>query len=141
MRGILHSITRTPEAHTFEVSIAIGNTPPQTDRVSCEHHAASGNLSAATIWNTGELLSRLTKLGDRGLVPNWFYELEMIHLLQAFDRGEPMPQLPVELGTTRFWKPPGTLRVLQTRIMQFFWRRGLLPKRFSSIKIGRTHTL
>jgi hypothetical protein len=87
----------------------------------------------------GELLTRLTELGDRGLVNNWFYEYEMMLLLHAFDRGEAMPQLPVELGTTRFWRPPGIFRILRSRIMSFFWRRGFFQKRLPGVKEGQSH--
>jgi|KBSMisStandDraft_5_1062788.scaffolds.fasta_scaffold240704_1 hypothetical protein len=129
MRGTLHSITRRPEPNAFDVSVSIGEGPPETHRVSYVHHPKEGDMSAAIAWDTGELLSRLTTLGDRGLVDNFFYELEMIYLLHAFDRGEAMPALPVELGTTRFWKPPGIIRIFRNKLRRFFWRRGFFLKR------------
>jgi hypothetical protein len=139
MRGTLHSIVRRPEPHSFELSVSIGDAPPKTYRVSYKHHDKDGDMSAANLWDTGELLTHLTRLGDRGWVDNWFYEYEMILLLHAFDRGEAMPDLPVELGMTRFWKPPGMLRIIRTKVMRFFWRRGLFQKRLRSATKGQNY--
>ena len=133
IRGTLHTITRGPEPHTFELSVSIGDASPRIYRVSHRHYEKEGNLNPAKIWFFEDLLTDLTKLGNRGFVNNWIYQKEMWLLLEAFDAGETMPDLPVELGTTRFWRPPGILRILRNRIMmRFFWRRGLfLPPVFS----------
>jgi len=133
MRGTLHSIIRRPEPHTFELSVSIGAAPPRTYRVNYEEHPKNGDMSAAKVWETGELLPHLTQLGNRGWVDNYYYEHEMILLLSAFDLGEAMPALPVELGTTRFWRPPGLFRIVRNRITRFFWRRGLFRKRLPGV--------
>ena len=133
MRGTLHSIVRLPEPHTFELSVSIGDAPPRTHQVSYKHYPKDGDMSPAKVWETGELLTDLTQLGDRGWVGNWCYELEMIRLLSAFDLSEAMPALPVELGTTRFWRPPGLFRIVRNRITRFFWRRGLFRKRLPGV--------
>ena len=56
-------------------------------------------------WDSGDLYLASQKLGDRGLVDNWFYEHEMMLILFAFEKGEPIPQLPVELGTNKILRP------------------------------------
>ncbi len=139
MRGTLHNIERGPEPHTFEVTVSIGDAPARTYRVSYKHYEQEGNMSSAKVWDTGNLLSRITELGDRGMVNNWFYEHEMMLLLHAFDRGETMPQLPVELGTTRFWKPPGIFKILRSKILRFLWRHGLFQNHFPGVVKGHKH--
>jgi hypothetical protein len=121
------------------LSLSIGDVPAKLYRVSYQHHDREGDMSAANVWDTGDLLSDLTKLGDRGWVDNWFYEYEMILLLHAFDAGEAMPTLPAELGTTRFWKPPGVIRIIRNKIRRFFWRRGFFQKRLPSMVRGHNH--
>ena len=130
MRGVLHNITKKPEPNVFDVVFSVGDEPPEHFRVSYERSEERGQKYIC--WDDGGLLPRITKLGDRGLVDNWFYENEMMHILFAFERGEAIPQLPVELGTTSFWKPPSIFRILWNRIRRFFWRRGLFVKRLAS---------
>ena len=133
MRGILHSIVRTAEPNIFDVVFSIGDEPAEHFRVSYTRSEERGQKYIS--WDSGDLLSRITKLGDRGLVDNWFYEHEMMLILFAFEKGEPIPQLPVELGTTKFWRPPSLSRILWNRIRRFFWRHGMFIKRLPSARI------
>ena len=127
MRGILRNISRSEEPNAFDVSVSIGDETPKTYRVTYERSEERGQRYIC--WNDGGLLLAITKLGDRGLVDNWFYEHEIMLILFAFERGEPIPRLPVELGTTSFWRPPSLFRIFRNRIMRFLHRRGLFLKR------------
>jgi hypothetical protein len=117
----------THEPNVFDVVLSVGDQLPEHFRVSYERSWERGQKYI--VWNDGGLLPRITKLGDRGLVGNWCFEHEMMLILSAFERGEATPQLPVELGTTPFWRPPSLFRTLWNRFRRFFWRRGLFLKR------------
>ena len=126
MRGVLHNIVKTTEPDVFDVVFSVGDEAPEHFRVSCKCSEERGQNYVS--WNDGGLLARITKLGSRGLVDNCFYEYEMMHILFAFERGEAMPRLPIELGTSRFWRPPSLGRILWNKCRRLFWRYELFVK-------------
>jgi len=98
MDVILHQIGKTQEPELFELHISVGDEPVRA-------FGACYEISSPTSYYCNldqDLFMRLSDLSAQRFRNCAVYMMELMGIIGAFYRGEPIPDLPVQLGTTSF---------------------------------------
>ena len=110
----LHSIARRDDGQ-IEVAVSFGNAAPTTYEANLTQH----ERGSFTTIDEG-LFMKLSDFAYERFGNCTIYQSELMRILRAFQQSEPLPDLPVELGSTRFCcNKPGFLQVLYNRWLGF----------------------
>lgn len=123
MKVVLHRIERGEDGGIdLEVSFGDG----LREWYSASYDGSDGGVKVCEVDES--LFFALSDAGVKRFGDASVYQVEVMDLVRAFDRGEELPEMPVELGTTRFGRGfrPGRLRIVVNRLKRVLYRTGIL---------------
>ncbi|MAG93986.1 MAG: hypothetical protein CMJ48_09580 [Planctomycetaceae bacterium] len=121
MKVMLHGIERRADG-LMCLTVAIGNESPRSYLASFDG-SHDGCESSET---DEELFFALSDLAFKRFGNCVVYQMEVMGILGAFDRGEQLPEMPVQLGTTSFCTlRPNLLRLAWNKFKVLLWRMGI----------------
>lgn len=125
MAVVLHRIRKRDDG-IIELSVSVGAELPQDYLASFD-----GSDPKYKFCSTDETLFMLLSNQAHKRFGNCtVYQIELMGIISAFVTGERIPDLPVELGTTRFCRAkPGPLRIAWNKLWYLFYRMGLYRPR------------
>jgi len=105
----------------------MGNDPPK-------EYSASFDGSTEGFKYTGcdeELFFALSDTALKRYGNCAVYQAELMGILGAFDRGEHLPEFPIELGTSPFGSEfrPGFLRIMRNKLWRVLFKLGIVRPR------------
>jgi hypothetical protein len=113
MKMFLHSIARN-ENGLLNVSVSYGVEPARNYQATFDGSDAEWKLCSID----QELFMTLSNLAYKRFGNCTVYQMELMGIIAAFSRGEPLPTLPAELGTTAFCTlKPSLPRVLWNKFI------------------------
>ena len=121
MKVLLHSIERRDDGN-MDVMVSFGADSPKTYFASYdgsdEKHKVGGTDQ--------ELFMMLSDTAHKRFGNCAVYQMELMLILGAFDRGGKLPELPARLGTTAFCElKPSRLRIAWNKLLILLMKLGI----------------
>ncbi|MCA9235662.1 MAG: hypothetical protein KDA44_09320 [Planctomycetales bacterium] len=132
-RVVLHEIAKEPTLGRVRMSVQFGNEMPK--EFLGEFNGSDNEHAFCS--TEEELFMRLSDLAAKRYCNCTIYQFEFMGIIKAFLSDEPLPKLPIELGTTHFGSPrPSAYGILLNRLRRPF-SQALL--RWKYRRVLRTH--
>lgn len=127
MKVVLHGITKR-ENGLISLAVSFGNDPPNDYRAS--YDGVDDKYKFGSI--DEELFMVLSDRAHNRFGNCAVYQMELMGILGAFHDGDKLPELPAELGTTRFCTlRPSRLRIAWNKFKSLLYHLKMLRPRTS----------
>ena len=121
MKVVLHNIERRDDG-LVELTVRVGGDPPKQYSASYDGSRENDKFGGTD----QELFFALSDLAHRRYGNCAVYQMELMGILGALDRGDDLPKLPVTLGTTSFCTLlPSRMRVVWNKFKIRLYEIGL----------------
>ena len=140
MRVVLHNMIKEPERGRVRMTIQFGDEPPK--QFLGDYDGSDEKYKFSNVEH--ELFMRLSDLAVKKCCNCAIYQMELMGIIGAFVSGHPIPQFPIELGTTDFGLPrPSGIRIFFNRLSRpfynaWYWWKVRHIRRENLLKYGRT---
>jgi hypothetical protein len=121
MKIVLHSIERRDDG-LIDLALSFGDSATQTFSASYAGSQDDHKLG----FTCDSLFLRLFHFAHERFGNCAVYQMELIGILGAFDRGEQLPEMPAQLGTTSFCTlRPNVLRLARDKLTNLLYEMGM----------------